>query len=53
MDQKALIEKWIKQIQTGQLNPEALNLGSDREKAIAKLKLQMSKISASSHKPKQ
>lgn len=52
MDQKTLIEKWIKQIQTGQLNPEALNLGSDREKAIAKLKLQISKISASSYKSK-
>jgi len=50
MDQKQLMERWIKQINSGQLNPEALGLGSDKNEAIIKLKNQITQISKNKYK---
>jgi Fe-S-cluster containining protein len=44
LDQKKMIERWMKQIKAGEINPEALGLGSDKEKALEKLKDQIAKI---------
>jgi hypothetical protein len=48
MNENELLEKWIKQIQRGQLNPDALGLGPDKDKAIEKLKSEINKISSKS-----
>ena len=45
MYEKDVLEKWLKQIQKGQLNPEAIGLGSDRDKAIENLKSKINKLS--------
>jgi hypothetical protein len=47
MDQKKVLEKWLKQITNGEINPSALGLGNDREKAIQKLQTQLRKLSNS------
>ncbi|MGF3554847.1 MAG: hypothetical protein ACQXXF_06200 [Thermoplasmatota archaeon] len=47
MDQKKLLEKWLKQIKDGEINPSALGLGNDREKAIQRLQAQIRKLSLS------
>jgi len=39
-----MIEKWMKQIKAGEINPEALGLGNDKGKALEKLKDQLNKI---------
>ena len=45
MYEKDVLEKWLKQIQKGQLNPEAVGLGQDRDKAIDKLRSEINKLS--------
>ncbi len=45
MYEKTLLEKWIKQIQSNQLNPEAIGLGVDKDKAVEKLRSEINKIS--------
>ena len=45
MYEKQVLEKWLKQISSGEINPEALDLGSDKDKAIQKLKNQINQIS--------
>lgn len=45
MYERDVLEKWIKQIQRGQLEPDAIGLGSDKDKAIEKLRSEINKIS--------
>lgn len=45
MDQKKVLEKWLKQITNGEINPSALGLGNDRDKAIQKLQIELKKLS--------
>jgi len=45
MDQKKVLEKWLRQIKNGEINPSALGLGNDREKAIQKLQNEIKKLS--------
>lgn len=45
-----MIEKWMKQIKAGEISPEALGLGSDKEKALEKLKDQLDKITYTTKK---
>jgi len=47
MDQKSVLEKWLRQIRNGEINPSALGLGNDREKAIEKLQNELKKLSSS------
>jgi len=44
MYEKKVLEKWLKQIQSGELNPDALGLGKDREKAIKKIRDELNAI---------
>jgi hypothetical protein len=46
MDQKKVLEKWLKQITNGEINPSALGLGNDRDKAIQKLQIEIKKLSS-------
>ena len=45
MYERDVLEKWIKQIQKGQLEPAAIGLDSDKDKAIEKLRSEINKIS--------
>jgi hypothetical protein len=45
MYEKQILEKWLKQIKTDQLNPEFVGAGLDKEKAIKKLQNQLNKLS--------
>ncbi len=36
--EKQILEKWIKQIRSGEVNPEVFGLGSDRDKAVETIK---------------
>jgi len=45
-----MIEKWMKQIRTGEISPDALGLGEDKEKALVKLKNQLDRIMLTSKK---
>jgi len=52
MDQQKVIEKWLRQIRDGEINPSALGLGNDKEKAMEKLQNQLKKLSSSRSIPK-
>jgi len=53
MYQKKVIEKWIAQIKSGEINPEFLGLENDKEKAINKLKNQMNNLQKTDYKSNQ
>jgi len=44
MYEKQVLEKWLKQIQAGELNPDALGLGTDKDKAIEKIRGEINKL---------
>jgi len=52
MQQKHLLEKWISQIESGEINPEGIGLGADKQKAISKLKNQIIHLNSSTKKLK-
>jgi len=52
MYQKKVLEKWIKQIKSGEISPEFLGLGNDKEKALDKLKEQINELQRKDHKIK-
>jgi len=45
MYEKKVLEKWLKQIQSGELNPDAVGLGKDKDKAVEKLRMEINKLS--------
>ena len=45
MDQKKVIEKWLEQIKLNEIQPEALGLNSDKDKAIETLRNQLNQLS--------
>ena len=45
MYEKKVLEKWLKQIQSGELNPEAVGLGTDKDKAIGKIRNELNRLS--------
>ena len=47
MYQKQVLEKWLKQIKTDEIKPDALGLGIDKEKAIEKLREQINQLTNS------
>ncbi|MDG6228789.1 MAG: hypothetical protein QCH96_02355 [Candidatus Thermoplasmatota archaeon] len=42
--QKQILEKWLRQLKNNEIDPEALDLGSDRSKAIASLTDELNRI---------
>lgn len=41
MYEQKILEKWLEQIKSGELNPEFIGLGKDKEQAIKKIQLQL------------
>jgi len=44
MYERKVLEKWLKQIKSGELNPDAIGLGNDKDKAIEKIRSELNKI---------
>jgi len=44
MYEKKVLEKWLKQIKSGELNPDAIGLGTDKDKAIDKIRSELNKL---------
>lgn len=44
MYEKKVLEKWLKQIKSGELNPDVIGLGKDKDKAIEKIRSQLEKV---------
>jgi len=45
MYEKQILEKWLNQLKTDQLNPEFVGAGLNKEQAIKKLQNQLNKLS--------
>jgi len=45
MDERKILEKWLKQIKSDELNPDAIGLGKDKNKAIEKINSELNKLS--------
>jgi len=52
MYQKKVLEKWISQINSGEISPEFLGMGNDKEYAIKKLKNQINDLKKYNNKLK-
>jgi len=44
MFERKVLEKWLKQIKSDELNPDAIGLGCDKEKAIEKIRNELNKL---------
>jgi len=44
MYQKQVLEKWLKQLQKGEITPDAIGLDTDKEEAIKHLKHEINKL---------
>lgn len=44
MEEKKILEKWLKQLQRGEITPEAIGLDTDKEEAIKHLKHEINKL---------
>jgi len=44
MYERKVLEKWLKQIKSGELNPDAVGLGTDRDKAIEKIRSELNRL---------
>ena len=51
--EKKILEKWIAQINSGEVSPEFLGLGNNKEKALNKLKSQINDLQKTECKSKQ
>jgi hypothetical protein len=45
MYEKKVLEKWLKQIKSGELIPDAIGLGTNRDKAIEKIRNELNQFS--------
>ena len=44
MYEKKVLEKWLKQIKSGELNPDAVGLGTNKNEAIEKIRKELNKL---------
>ena len=44
MNETKVLERWLRQIKSGELNPDAVGLGTDRDKAIEKIRSELNKL---------
>jgi len=46
VDQKQVLERWLRQLKKNEISPDAVGLGPDREKAIRFIREELEKIEA-------
>jgi len=44
MDQKQILERWLKQLKNDEISPDAIGLGPDKEEAIHHIMKELTKI---------
>jgi len=44
MDQKQVLERWLKQLKNDEISPDAIGLGPDKEQAIHHIQKELTKI---------
>ena len=52
LDEKKVLEKWLKQIKSDEISPEFIGLGLDKQEAINKLNKQIAEIQKGNYKSK-
>lgn len=52
MYQKDVLEKWVRQIKSGEITPEFLGLGDDKDKALETLKRQINNLQKTTYTKK-
>jgi hypothetical protein len=46
MDQKQVLERWLRQLKKNEISPDAVGLGPDKEKALQFIREELEKIEA-------
>ena len=46
MDQKHILERWLRQLKADEITPDALGLGADKEQAMRHLRQEIDKLPA-------
>jgi len=46
MDQKHILERWLRQLKDDEITPDALGLGADKDQAMRHLRQEIDKITA-------
>jgi hypothetical protein len=44
MDQKTVLERWLKQLKNNEISPDAIGLGPDKDKAMLHIREEIEKI---------
>jgi predicted phosphatase len=46
MDQKQVLERWLRQLKKNEISPDAVGLGTDKEQAMRHIREELGKIEA-------
>lgn len=46
MDQKQILERWLRQLKNDEISPDAIGLGPDKEQAMRHIREELAKIAA-------
>jgi hypothetical protein len=46
MNQKQVLERWIRQLKDNEISPDAIGLGPDKEQALRHIREELDKIAA-------
>jgi hypothetical protein len=46
MDQKQVLERWLRQLKNNEISPDAIGLGPDKEQALRHIREELDKIVA-------
>ena len=46
MDQKQVLERWLRQLKKNEISPDAVGLGPDKEQALRHIREELEKIAA-------
>lgn len=46
MDQKQVLERWLRQLKNNEISPDAIGLGPDKEQAMRHIREEFAKITA-------
>jgi hypothetical protein len=46
MDQKQVLERWLRQLKKNEISPDAVGLGPDKEKALQFIRQELARLEA-------
>ncbi|MBN1861012.1 MAG: hypothetical protein JW840_06085 [Candidatus Thermoplasmatota archaeon] len=50
MDQKQILERWLRQLKRDEISPDAIGLGPDKEQALQHIRQELEKIKTMENK---